>query len=271
MENNKRITADNSAVIRSKKNAHVLLISKLGMKKYRKKEHAFVVEGSREIKEALSQRYELVSLLYVATITDISSVFPSLSIKAYPITETVMHSLCRRENYHDAIAVFRQRWQPIHVLSIHPTSFWIALEAPKKPDNIGAVIRTAEACGAGGVILLDEHCDPYSSESIRASAGAIFNIPLVSTYTTLFLSWIKQHNLSLIGSSLSNAIDYRQADYTKPTVLLMGTELQGLSSSLQHQCDTLIKIPIVGRSDSLNLAVASGILLYQLAGSKNGF
>src|SRR5699024_3390706 len=149
----KKTMAISSTIISSRQNPQVHFIHKLSAKKYRKKEQLFVVEGIREIQQALRHQYELRTLLYTPAITDIDAIFPALPVTPYLVTDELMTYLCHRENHHHSIAVFQQKWQALTTLTITLHAYWIALEAPKKPDNVGAIIRTAEASGAAGVIL----------------------------------------------------------------------------------------------------------------------
>jgi TrmH family RNA methyltransferase len=140
----------------------------------------------------------------------------------------------------------------------------VALDAAQDPGNIGTILRTSDAVGGAGLLLLGQSADPYDPGALRASMGAIFSQRLVKTDFTQLLQWARQQHIPLVGTSDSASTDYRAAHYHQPTVLLMGSERAGLSQEQQAQCDLVVKIPMVGRSDSLNLAVATGVLLYEL-------
>lgn len=255
--------------ISSKKNQQIQFFNKLHLKKYRQKEQLFIVEGQREIEEALLQGFVLHTLFFTAQdVLFIQSLSQALQSHCLPVKDELLYFMTKRENTLSMVAIFEQRWATLPHHLPNNDAFWVALESPKKPDNVGAIVRTAEASGASGVILLDEYCDPYSPESIRASAGAIFTIPLIAMTSALLLDWKTQYHVQLVGTRLENGIDYREASYVAPTVLLMGTEYLGLSPMLQQSCDTLVYIPIRGRSNSLNVSVASGILLYEVANAK---
>ena len=139
---------------------------------------------------------------------------------------------------------------------------WIALEAVRDPGNLGTIMRTADAAGVGGVILVGETCDPYSVEAVRATMGSIFAVPLYRASTAAFLAWRGAWPGSVVGTLLSADVDYRAARYAAPCLLLMGPEQAGLSAALAALCDVVVKIPMRGRADSLNLAVAAGVMLY---------
>jgi TrmH family RNA methyltransferase len=132
----------------------------------------------------------------------------------------------------------------------------------RDPGNLGTIIRTADAAGCGGVILIDDCCDPYSVEAVRATMGSIFAVTLAKTSMAQFLAWRAGWPGSVVGTLLSAALDHRQAAYRAPALILMGNEQAGLSPELAKACDVNVKIPMRGRADSLNLAVATGIMVY---------
>lgn len=260
----------NHEVISSKKNPQIQFLTKLRLKKYREKWQLFIVEGQREIEDALKQGFVLKTLFYTEEAANHFSenmLFNNLKSICYEIDAELMFFLTKRDNAFSMLAIFEQKWATLPQ-TVNKNQFWIALESPKKPDNVGAIIRTAEAAGANGVILLDDFCDPFSMESIRASTNAIFSIPLINITSSELVEWKMRLKVNLIGTRLENGIDYRKACYDDAIVLLMGTEYTGLSVALQNQCDTLVYIPIRGMSNSLNVSVASGILLYEISNAK---
>ena len=139
----------------------------------------------------------------------------------------------------------------------------IALDSLNDPGNLGTIIRTIDAVAADGVILIDNCTDPFSIESVRASMGAIFSLKISYCSTDEFLDFGRRFSGKIIGTSLKSSIDYKTADWKSPCVILMGNEQMGLSNKLVDACDQLITMPMRGRSDSLNLAVATGISLYE--------
>jgi TrmH family RNA methyltransferase len=139
---------------------------------------------------------------------------------------------------------------------------WVALQAVRDPGNLGAIIRTADGAGCGGVILVGDCCDPYSVEAVRATMGSIFAVPLTRLTTDAFKDWRRQWPGAVVGTLLSASVDFREAIYAPPTLLLMGNEQAGLPDDLAALCDVTVKIPMRGRADSLNLAVATGIMIY---------
>lgn len=144
-----------------------------------------------------------------------------------------------------------------------PARCWIALDRCRDPGNLGTIMRTADAVGAAGIILIAESCDPFSVEAVRASMGAIFNIAITRLDEPDFLAFAKDWQGRITGTALPAAVDYRAADWGGPQIILMGNEQAGLTDALAASCHQLVKMPMQGRSDSLNLAVATGLAAYE--------
>ncbi len=165
------------------------------------------------------------------------------------------------------LGVFRQRFADLpEVSKIGTGETWLALEEIRDPGNLGTIIRTADAVGCAGVILVGMTCDPYSLEAIRATMGSIFAVPIVKTDRAAFLDLQKAWHGDVIGTHLDAREDFRSADYKGPHLIVMGGEGPGLSSSAASLCTKLVKIPMAGKLDSLNLAIATALTLYQVRG-----
>lgn len=170
-------------------------------------------------------------------------------------------------------AVARQRWKPLSQIDPQAGLCWLAIERIRSPGNLGTILRTAEACGAAGLIVLDARAgasgapdavtDPYAPDVVQASRGALFHLQTVRATRTAFLAWATQHEVQLLASSPRAPTDYTEAPLRTPRVLLIGEERRGLSDSLLERGEPL-RIPILGVGDSLNVAVATGVLLYEL-------
>ncbi len=174
----------------------------------------------------------------------------------------ILEKVSRRDNPQTVVAVFEQAFAPLSTLNPGAAPCWVALQAVRDPGNLGTIVRTADAAGCGGVILVGECCDPYSVEAVRATMGSIFAVPLFKTSVADFLAWRSGWPGSVVGTLLTATVDHRRADYQKPTLILMGNEQQGLPPDLASACDVTVKIPMRGRADSLNLSVATGIMIY---------
>jgi len=182
--------------------------------------------------------------------------------EAIEVTEAILAKVSRRDNPQAVVGVFQQLFRPIEAIEPQAARCWVALHRVRDPGNLGTIIRTADAAGCGGVILVGECCDPYSVEAVRATMGSIFAVPLVKASEPAFAAWRNAWPGSVVGTLLSAEVDHRQADYARPVLILMGNEQQGLPPDMAALCDVNVKIPMRGRADSLNLAVATGIMIY---------
>lgn len=178
------------------------------------------------------------------------------------VTRDILAKVSRRDNPQAVIGVFRQAFTPLDALNPASATGWVALHRVRDPGNLGTVIRTADAAGCGAVILVGECCDPYSVEAVRATMGSIFALPIVQTDEAAFAAWRAGWPGSVVGTLLSATVSHAEAAYRRPTLVLLGNEQQGLTPDLAALCDVNVKIPMRGRADSLNLAVAAGIMIY---------
>lgn len=141
---------------------------------------------------------------------------------------------------------------------------WIVAQALRDPGNLGTILRTGDAVGSGGLILVDDCVDPFSVEAVRASMGALFTQRIASADWETFIAWLRSGEGELIGTSLNATLDYQQPHYGEPAFILVGNEAQGLPAAYEAACDTLVKIPMLGKADSLNAAVATAVMAYEV-------
>jgi len=264
-------------LITSASNPRIKTIRKLKDRKYREQTASHLVEGIRAIEEGLDNAAPVTTLIFNESALPESKELQHLLHRIQtmtpppellPTTTEVLSSFSSRSNPHLAIAVCDQRWLALEEIKSEPNHAWIALEAPRDPGNVGTIIRTAEAAGARGVILLDQSCDPYSPEAMRASTGALFGISLVKSTRDAFIAWAKQSAFELVGTGLTRSQDYRDLPYSAPTIVVMGTEKDGITATLEDACDFMAKIPMRGKTDSLNLSIASGLMLFEVMNKK---
>ena len=180
------------------------------------------------------------------------------------VTREVLEKVSKRDNPQAVVAVFPQVFTPLLRLDPNVAECWVVLHKVRDPGNLGAIIRTADAAGCGGVILVDECCDPYSVEAVRATMGSIFAVSIAKASADDFLAWRKSWPGSVVGTLLSATTDHRAAAYRSPKLLVMGNEQAGLPPQMAAACDVNVKIPMRGRADSLNLSVATGVMIYAL-------
>ena len=177
----------------------------------------------------------------------------------------MLSTISRRDNPQMVVGVFGQRWLKPEAIRAQDGDLWIALDRVRDPGNLGTIIRTADCAGAKGIILVGETTDPWSIEAVRATMGSLFHMPVARMGVEAFLQWRKGWPGMVVGTHLEGAVDYRGVDYSgKPVLLLMGNEQQGLPPALAESCDRLCLIPMAGQADSLNLAVATGVMVFEI-------
>jgi len=252
-------------------NPRIKSIKALAQKKHRDQDGTFLVEGMKLVRDAYENGWEIETLIYAATTNkdaQTSELAAKLRVSGADILEVnekVLSSITRRDNPQTVIGVMRQRWHNAPANVNKKDAVWIALDRVRDPGNLGTIIRTADASGAEGIILVGETTDPFSLEATRASMGSIFNVPLVKMSRADFLEWRMSWNGIMVGTHLEGAADFRTIDYhSQPVLLLMGNEQQGLPDHLAAACDKLALIPMHGAADSLNLAIATGVMLFHM-------
>ena len=178
------------------------------------------------------------------------------------VNREILAKVSRRDNPQTVLGVFSQAYETLDSLDPKSAHCWVALQAIRDPGNLGTIIRTADSAGCGGVILVGDCCDAFSVEAVRATMGSIFAVKIARASVPQFVAWRRAWPGSVVGTLLSASTDFRAAEYADPTLILMGNEQAGLPPDLAAICDVNVKIPMRGRADSLNLAVATGIMIY---------
>jgi TrmH family RNA methyltransferase len=195
---------------------------------------------------------------------ELARVLAVSSAQMIELTADVFQSLAAKEHAQGLGIVAHQRWQDLTRIRPQAGQCWVALDTVQYPGNLGAILRTCDAVGGAGVILLGNTTDPYDPAAVRASLGAIFSQRLARASFAEFAAWCRRHNTIVVGTSPAAALDYQAVAYQPPLVLLMRSEPHGLAREQQALCNVVVNIPMVGHSDSLNLAVATGIMLYEI-------
>jgi TrmH family RNA methyltransferase len=252
----------------SPSNPRIKQIRALAQRKQRQKTGLGVAEGIFHVGEALAAGV-VVYLVYAPDVLvspfgrELVHKAEAALIPVYAVSAEVMAAIADKDNPQGLLAVVRQ--QPIGLDQFSSTTHpWlVALVTPQDPGNVGTILRTIDAVGASGLVLLDGGVDPYHPAAIRASMGTIFSVPVVSTSFADFAGWARDNRYHILGTSAHGRTDYRHADvYSTPLVLLLGSEREGLSAEQGVVCDDLLRLPMHGHVRSLNLAVAAGVFLY---------
>lgn len=256
--------------ITSLSNPIVKDIKGLALKKNRDATDRFVAEGLKLVIDAVERGWPIDTLIYAAQMADNPTVQKTAakvvanSGLVLEVSEKVLGSITRRDNPQMVVGVFKQVFTSLSDLQPKKNDTLIALDRVRDPGNLGTIIRTADAAGIKGIILVGQCTDPYSIETVRATMGSIFQMPIARCSVEEFASWTSGQNSSVIGSHLKGSVDFRTIDYqSKPTVLLMGNEQSGLPDELSKICDQLARIPQVGTADSLNLAIATALMTFE--------
>ena len=243
----------------------------LAIKKFRDQQGAFLAEGLKLVIDALDLGWTIKTLVYSKAGKGNSLVEPVAARTiakggdVLEVSEKVIAAITRRDNPQMVVGVFEQQMQSLSAIKPQGNQVYVALDRVRDPGNLGTIIRTADAAGAKGVILIGDTTDPFSLETIRATMGSVFAMPVIRATEAEFLSWRKGFSGLVVGTHLKGAVDYRTIPYAnKPVVLLMGNEQQGLPDQLASSCDKLARIPQEGRADSLNLAIATGVMLFEI-------
>lgn len=256
-------------LITSISNPRVKEIRKLRDRKEQKRTGLFYMEGTRIVGEAFDKGAEIETLVVCPELlkTDYSLELwqnaQKRGLDVLEVSRPVFESLAVKENPQGLAAVAKACFYTLDDLELS-RGIIVALTEIADPGNLGTIIRTADAVDAKGVILIGDCTSPYDIGSIRGTMGAIFSTKIVRTTLPEFLAWKQRTGLQLVGTSDKSATDYVNIDYADPVILLMGSERAGMSPEEFEACDEIAAIPMMRSSDSLNLAVATGIMLYQI-------
>lgn len=257
--------------ITSYKNPKIKEVRALKERKVREATGLFVVEGIRHVAEAVEAGAPVAYVCYAPDLLtspygrELVEKQRAAGVPCYSTAPDVFAKLSERDNPNGLLAVVRQNRTDLTQLTPANFSWGVALVAPQDPGNVGTILRTIDAVGASGLILLEHSVDPYYPEAVRASLGALFWLPIVQATFKDFAQWAAQHAYHVYGSSARGSVDYRTVQhYPRPALLLLGSEREGLKPEQLAVCAQVLRLPMQGRATSLNLAVAAGVLLYAM-------
>lgn len=263
--------------ITSVSNPRVKAIRALAMKKARTRDGLFVAEGLKLAADALAGGWTIRTLVRgrsedesegsASRLDEVAATVRARGGDIIVANDKVLSAITRRDNAQKAVAIIDQKNAPLSAVSPDSDRLWLALDRVRDPGNLGTCLRTADALGAAGVVLVGETTDPFALEAVRASMGSLFHLPIVQVSERDFIThcgqW-KNAGGAVVGTHLAGAIDHRDIDYASaPQILLMGNEQKGLTDALAEACSSLALIAMDGEADSLNLAVATGIVLFE--------
>ncbi|MCY7281739.1 MAG: RNA methyltransferase [Sphingomonas bacterium] len=259
--------------IHSFANDTVKRIRGLRDRKERKAEGKFLAEGLRILAEARDSGVLPMVIAYSPAkgVHPLAAeIIAAAEAEGADVIETspeILAKMSGKDNPQAILGVYKQPATELAAIDRSTAPLWLVAQALRDPGNIGTMLRTGDAVGAGGLILIDDCADPFSVEAVRASMGAIFTQAVATARWGEFLPWLRSEAGQLVGTSLSTETDYLDARYDQPCFLLIGNESQGLPADYEDACDLLVKIPMAGRADSLNAAVAAAVMAYQVKAS----
>ena len=254
-------------------NPTVKRLRSLRDKKARREEGLFLAEGLRILAEARDSgrlpeivafsaegaRHPLAAEIIAAT--------EAAGGDAIETDPDILSKMSGKDNSQMLLGAYRQPSTALERIDRSKAPLWIVAQALRDPGNIGTILRTGDAVGAGGLILIDESADAFSVEAVRASMGAVFTQDIATARWPEFIQWLRSGEGQLVGTSLKATHDYLDADYRRPCFLLIGNEQQGLPGDYEAECDLLVKIPMAGRADSLNAAIAAAVMAFAIRAS----
>lgn len=256
--------------ITSLANPTVKAIRALTLAKNRRESGLFIGEGLKLATDALAAGWPIRTFVFGSggesrdAVEQAAAKARARGAEVLAVSQEILAKISRRDNPQTVIGVFEARLAPAAAVEATPGALWVALETIRDPGNLGTIVRTVDAIGASGVVLIGETVDPFSLEAVRATMGSLFHVKLVRMSLDAFLTLRRSWKGRVVGTHLSATLDCRKARYGEPALLAMGGEQAGLSERLAAACDDLVKIPMAGAADSLNLAVATGIMLYEM-------
>ena len=239
-------------------------------KRHRREEGLFLAEGLRILAEAEEVGVLPLWLFHAGDIAAhplvrrLAAAVEAQGGEAIETTRDILHKLSGKDNPQVVLGVYRQFDTGLERIERTAAGIWLVAQALRDPGNLGTLLRTGDAVGAGGLILIDDCVDPFSVEAVRASMGALFTQRIAQARWEAFLPWLRSGPGQLVGLSLDTELSYRRPLYAAPTFLLVGNEAHGLPPDYAAACDLRVKIPMRGKADSLNAAVSCAVMAYEV-------
>ncbi|MFN4019628.1 MAG: TrmH family RNA methyltransferase [Erythrobacter sp.] len=256
-------------------NPTVKYLRSLRDKKHRKHARQFLVEGLRLLEDARASGRVPRTLVMAEgrehpLLAQLEAAVTAAGGEVIATTTDILSKITGKQNAQSVAGVFDEWETALGRLDRNAGPIWLVAQALRDPGNLGTMLRTCDAVGAGGLILIDDCADPFSAEAVRASMGAVFTVGLAQARWEEFLPWLRAGAGQLVAASLRDAVPYRGAPYQAPCFILIGNESQGLPAAYEAACDLRVTMPMKGRADSLNAAVAGAVLAYEVLAGVDG-
>jgi RNA methyltransferase, TrmH family len=263
--------ATSEPIISSSANSLIKRIRLLGERKHRRREGAFVVEGIQPVWQAVEAGADIEVLVVAPDLLKPPAARAMITseeergTRVARVTSELFTRIAGRDGPAGLAAIVRARPVPLAALDVPAGALFVALHEPGNPGNVGTIIRTASAVGAAGVILTGAATDPYDPAAVKASMGALFDVPVAAAASAQeFLDWSASRQVTVAAASARGERSLWEAEFPAPLALLLGSEGDGLPDALLDRAGLHVRIPMVGTAESLNLAVAAGVLLYEV-------
>jgi TrmH family RNA methyltransferase len=239
----------------------------------RRLENRFLIEGAREIEMAMRSGFEFESCFYLPGILKKESreILNSLAgnTRKFEVDPKVYSKIAYRENTDGIVIIAKPRNKGLHEIKLGEKPLILVLETVEKPGNLGALLRTADAANLDAVIICDPMTDIYNPNVIRSSLGCIFTNQVVVSTSKDAISFLKTKGIKIYAAALQNSVIYYHADFRDPSAIVMGSEAKGLTADWRTESDKIIKIPMGGKADSLNVSVSAAILIFEAVRQRN--
>ncbi len=256
--------------ISSFSNPRIKQLRKLQDKKERARSGLYYIEGLRIIGDAMQHKAVFEAIYYAPELlrsefgSEMVQRLAEQGIPAFSVSAEVFKNFSLKENPQGIAAVMKMQTFPLPEVNDSRRQVWVGLDAVADPGNLGTIFRTQDATSGSGIFLLGNCVDPYDSAVTRGSMGAFYTQPFYNLDLELFTTWKSKNQVMVIGTSDAASVDYQSIQYPSQMVLLMGSEREGLHPEYLSLCDQLVSIPMGGYSDSLNLSVATAVVLYEI-------
>ena len=262
--------------VSSLQNPGIKEVVKLRQRSHRDDHALLIVEGYREVKRALDNQVPVLKLFYCPALYQgknepaIVTRCAELNVPLFECTEPVFMKIAYRDRPEGLLALCPQVCRTLADLQLPANPFVVVAEHIEKPGNLGTMLRTADAAGVDALVVCDRCTDINNPNVVRASIGTLFTVPIAEASTADTLAWLKQHSIRALAASPHATKNYTEVDLTGPVAIVVGAEQFGLSDAWMTRADELVRIPMLGQADSLNVAAATTILLYEVVRQRGG-
>ena len=255
----------------SLKNPKVKYVHKLRNRRFREKEQKTLLEGYRELTRSSEYGMKVLEVFYCPSMFLGENEVPLLKeleeqgVATFEVNEQILEKIAYRDRPEGLIAIAEIQSHTLADIPVVENGLYLIAESIEKPGNLGSILRSADAAGVTGIILCDKCTDIYNPNVIRASTGALFSVPLAECTAQESFDWVRQHNIKVLAATPHTENIHTDADMTQSVAIAVGTEQSGLTDFWMDEADIKVKIPMLGKIDSLNVATATTIMLYEAA------